>query len=161
MGILILSLSEMKRIIAALWVMAISTIGLYSCHDELKNGSPEGSWKVISYDDFANNTHTYKNSSNTWFSHNNGDVTLILEDIDDTHGELQAVAVSNDVNGKYEFDQYGYVTFYDLITTLVGQPEWADWFANIGHVDSYEQNGSNLVLFYNEKKNGITLTRIP
>lgn len=119
-----------------------------------------GNWKVISFDDNVNLTKVYKTSTNTWIDYNNGDNTVSFSKSSSTSGEISGINVTNTFTGKYEISPDNKIAIKDGIWTLINEPEWATLFRSIGLVETFELTGNNLVIFYNQKKNSITLIKI-
>jgi hypothetical protein len=117
-----------------------------------------GTWKVISYDNYDLNTKITRTSSNTWTDYNNGDVTINFKTSGSQGGDFTGINVTNRFSGKYVLNSTEFGA-KDFITTEINEPEWAQLFHSINDVDRYEVFDNKLVLYYNQKKNGITLEK--
>jgi hypothetical protein len=118
-----------------------------------------GTWKVVSYDDLANNTQITKNENNSWLEMNNGDVIITFQDTLDT-GQIHGITVTNGVSGNYILSNPRKVKVENFMGTEINQPDWADLFWEaIPKLDAYSVNSTQLRIFYNSKKNSITFEK--
>jgi hypothetical protein len=118
-----------------------------------------GDWKVISFDDNVALTKVYKTSNNTWPDFNNGDITMNLNISSSTVGDISGRNVTNSFSGKFEISSDSKIVVNKLLWTLIGEPTWGQLFHSIESAETYELTGNNLVIYYNQKKNSITLER--
>jgi len=135
---------------------------LSSCEKEEDNLSYNlvGDWKVISFWDDATSTIITKNEENTWSQFNNGDITVNFSSQDSTQGIISGINITNTFYGNYETDYNGEISIDSVLWTLVNEPEWGRLFHSIIDVESYEIRNEYLILFYNQKKNNITLEKM-
>ena len=118
-----------------------------------------GTWKVVSYDDLANNTQITKYNNNTWTNFNNGDVIITFQDTLDT-GLIHGVTVINGVSGNYILSNQRKIRVENFMGTEINQPVWANLFwENLPKSEEYSVNNTQLRLFYNSKKNSITFEK--
>lgn len=116
-----------------------------------------GDWKVISY---KTSTVITKTEENTWSQFNNGDVTVNFTETDPTRGEISGIKVTNSFSGDYTIDNKGSITVSNLFQTLVNEPEWGRLFDSIRNAESYEIKDNYLIIYYNHRKNNITLQKL-
>ena len=118
-----------------------------------------GTWKVVSYDDLANNTQITKDTNNTWTKFNNGDVTITFQDTQDT-GLIDGITVTNGVSGNYILTNPRKISVVKFGGTFINQPDWADLFwENLPRSEEYSVNKTELRIFYNSNKNSITFEK--
>lgn len=119
-----------------------------------------GTWKVISYDDLADNTQITKDANNTWTDFNNGDVIITFQDTQDT-GLIDGRTVTNGVTGNYILSNPRKISVVNFMGTLINQPVWANLFwDNFPKAEEYSVNNTQLRIFYNSNKNSITFEKI-
>ncbi|MBN2635838.1 MAG: META domain-containing protein [Prolixibacteraceae bacterium] len=116
-----------------------------------------GDWKVVSY---KTSTVITKTEENTWSQFNNGDVTLNFTETDLTSGNISGIKVTNSFSGDYTIDNKGAITISNLFQTMINEPEWGRLFDSIRNVESYEVLDNRLIIYYNQKKNNITLEKL-
>ena len=116
-----------------------------------------GNWKVVSY---KTSTVITKTEENTWSQFNNGDVTVSFTETDLTSGEISGIKVTNAFSGNYTIDNKGAITISNLFQTLINEPEWGRLFDSIRNAESYEVRDNRLIIYYNQKKNSITLEKL-
>ena len=117
----------------------------------------KGDWKVVSY---KTSTVITKTEENTWSQFNNGDVTVSFTETDLTSGEISGIKVTNSFSGDYTIDNKGTITISNLFQTLINEPEWGRLFDSISNAESYEVLDNRLIIYYNQKKNNITLEKL-
>ena len=139
----------------------LSIFLLHSCSkEEIGPRTIEGNWIVTSYEDYETATSITKTEENTWSDSNNGDVTVRFSFTKEMEGEISGINVTNIFNGGFLLKSDRRITIGPLITTRVGEPEWAAMFHSITLAESYEVDENRLIIFYNNKKNAIVLERI-
>jgi len=74
-------------------------------------------------------------------------------------GIIEGVNVTNSFRGNYAIDQNGNILITNVIWTERGEPEWGYLFHSIEEAENYEIKADRLIIFYNQKKNSITLQR--
>tara|TARA_R110002050_G_scaffold6852_1_gene27583 strand:+ start:264 stop:725 length:462 start_codon:yes stop_codon:yes gene_type:complete len=116
-----------------------------------------GDWKVVSY---KTSTVITKTEENTWSQFNNGDVTVSFTESDLTSGNISGIKVTNSFFGDYTIDNKGAITISNLIQTEINEPEWGKLFDSIRNAESYEVRDNRLIIYYNQKKNNITLEKL-
>ena len=119
-----------------------------------------GDWRVISYEDHETSTVITKTKENTWDQFNNGDVMISFSETGLTSGEISGIKVTNTFSGDYTIDNDGAITISNFYQTLVNEPEWGRLFNSIGNVDGYIVLDNHLILYFNQKKNSITLENV-
>jgi len=152
-----------SSVLMKVFLVVIVTLFINSCEKD-KNEKPitsdlTGSWKVISFEDCATLSKITKTIDNTWPQYNNGDITVDFVMSTLTSGNIGGHNVTNSFHGDFTIDQKGRIFIYNVIWTEIGEPEWGDLFHSIEEAESYEIKGSQLIIFYNQKKNGITFQK--
>ena len=143
----------------------LTTLAIFffsSCEKEEDNLSYNlfGEWKVISFRDYVPSTKITKTEENTWSQFNNGDITVHFSSQDTIQGIISGINVTNTFYGNYMTDYNGKISIDSVLWTLVNEPEWGRLFHSIIDVESYEIRNGYLILFYNQKKNSITLEKM-
>ena len=145
-------------------IMLLLTIALITISCDRNDTNYEynivGHWKVIAFYDYGNSIKTIKLSENTWMDFNNGDNTITFIPSDDTKGSVYGINVTNAFSGNYSVDSKGIIFIENHISTYVNEPEWGRLFHAIEYVEEYVIEKNVLIMFYNNKKNSITLERI-
>ncbi|MGE5458026.1 MAG: hypothetical protein ACM3RX_06705 [Methanococcaceae archaeon] len=118
-----------------------------------------GSWKVASFDDNVNSTKIVKTVTNTWLDFNNGDNTMIFSNPTSTGGDVSVRNVTNGFVGKFIIAPDNTIDIKNGPWTDLGEPEWGRLFHSIEYAETYELSRDTLVIFYNQKKNSITLIK--
>ena len=141
-----------------LLLTAIIACSINACNkDEIDvNYDITGDWKVISYKTSAVITKT---EQNTWSRFHNGDVTVNFTETDLTSGKISGIKVTNSFSGDYTIGNNGAITISKLGQTLINEPEWGRLFDSVSKAESYEIRHNILIIYYNQKKNNITLER--
>ncbi len=108
-----------------------------------------GTWVVVSYEDYANNTVTRKADVDSW---NGMDVRLTF-----TTDSLYGRNTTNSVSGNFTLsDRTINVIRYG--GTKIGQPEWGNMFSDVvHHLETFKINEYHLRFFYNNSRNSVTL----
>jgi heat shock protein HslJ len=110
-----------------------------------------GSWVVVSYEDFDKNSVVKKNDVDSW---NGMDVVLTFT-IDSLYGRN----TTNTVSGNFTLSERT-IHIIRYGGTKMGQPEWGNMFSDIVHnLESYKVNENQLRFYYNNNKNSVTLNR--
>lgn len=124
-------------------------------------GSIGGQWTVVSFEDYQASTSITKTEENTWSGSefNNGDNTILFSFTDNLSGRISGKNVSNYFEGDFRISPDGKLTTANVPFTEQDEPEWGKMFHNITLAESYELNKNRLVIYYNNKKNGIVLER--
>src|SRR5664280_446768 len=103
--------------------------------DETSIQNINGTWKVVSYEDFQKASVTVKN------------------DVDSLYGQC----TTNTISGKYTIAGR-YISIDSYGGTKIGQPVWGNMFSNIVYlIRSFEINEHQLRFFYNNSENSVTL----
>lgn len=108
-----------------------------------------GTWVVVSYEDFGDNTQIKKSDVDSW---NGMDVILTF-----TTDSLYGRNTTNTVTGNFALsDRTIHIIRYG--GTKIGQPEWGNMFSDVVHnLESFKINADQLRFFYNGNKNSVTL----
>jgi heat shock protein HslJ len=108
-----------------------------------------GTWVVVSYEDFVNNSVIKKSDVDSW---NGMDVILTF-----TKDSLYGRNTTNSVTGNFTLsDRTIHIIRYG--GTKLGQPEWGNMFSDVVHgLQTFKINENQLRFFYNNNKNSVTL----
>jgi len=146
----------MKKILLIIGIAII----IFSCERDLIKMNFEddqsvsdinGTWIVVSYEDFMNNTVVKKSDVDSW---NGLDVILTF-----TTDSLYGRNTTNSVSGNFILSERTIqITSYG--GTKIGQPEWGNMFSDIVHdLESYMINKNQLRFYFNNSKNSVTLEK--
>lgn len=122
-----------------------------------------GTWKVLSYEDYINDSVTLKNDVSLTLIGFNGDTIVTFHDRDVIitfqNNSIYGKNTYNVVQGNY-FLQKRKIKVISMYSTKIGQPMWGDMFNNvILKLDSYAINNVRLRFYYNNSKNSLTLDK--
>lgn len=128
-----------------------------SFFDNTNLSSIAGTWKVVSFEDYKDNTVITKTTEN---SMNGADVLITFNDTD-TPFRFWGVNTTNQISGTFAYSPAERtLQVLSLDSTEINQPEWGDRFSEAIHkVRSYKINEQQLRLYYNNRENSITLVR--
>ena len=115
-----------------------------------------GTWKVVSFEDFATNTTEFKTQENSW------DKDIVVTFNDNLNPKLFSGKVTtNSVEGEFEYVGQRQFKLNRYGTTFVGQPVWADKFgtAVLDSNVTFKINSERLRFYYDNKTKSVTLTR--
>jgi len=146
----------MKKILLIIGIAII----IFSCEkdmikmnfeDDQSVSDINGTWIVVSYEDFMNNTVVKKSDVDSW---NGLDVILTF-----TTDSLYGRNTTNSVSGNFILSERTIqITSYG--GTKIGQPEWGNMFSDIVHdLESYMINKNQLRFYFNNSKNSVTLEK--
>ena len=116
-----------------------------------------GDWKVVSY---KTSRVITKSEQNTWSQYNNGDVTVSFSEPEQSSGTISGIKVTNSFGGAYSIDGKGGIMISNLYQTFINEPEWGLLLDSITKAESYEIRNNQLIIYYNQRKNNITLVRV-
>jgi hypothetical protein len=146
--------ASMKKILLLIGLAIIS----FSCEKDAINRDFEddqsvtsinGTWVVVSYEDFEKNSITRKSDVDFW----NGMDVILTFTIDSLYGRNTTNIVSGNfilTERTIQITRYG--------GTKVGQPMWGNMFSDIIHdMESYKINNNQLRFYFNNSKNSVTL----
>jgi len=153
----------MKYLLKFLQIFVSFIIILSSGCNKDDNIIPHGlttTWKVISFDDNITMIKIYKTDTNTWPQFNNGDITVSFTKSGPSSGEISGRNVTNGFSGQYEISPVNKIVIRKLLWTTIGEPTWGQLFHSIESAESYKLDGDNLVIYYNQNKNSITLEKV-
>ena len=122
---------------------------LISCERDQPIENIYGTWVVVSYEDYVNNSVIEKNDVDSW---NGMDITLKF-----MNDSLCGRNTTNSVFAQYTLsDSTIHVISYG--GTMVGQPEWGNMFSDVVYeLETYKINENRLSFYYNNNKNSVTL----
>lgn len=148
--------------ITKIFLVAIVAIILNACdkNEDVITYDLTGNWKVISFENYESSTIITKTEENTWTQFNNGDITVNFTKSDLTGGIISGIKVTNSFSGKYKIDTNGMIAISSIFQTLINEPEWGGLFGSIVKAETYEIRNDQLIIFYNNRKNSITLESI-
>jgi len=133
---------------------------IQAIHDDKDIATIAGTWIVVSYDDFVNNTQITKDTNNTWPQFNNGDVIMTFRDTLGT-GLISGITVTNGVGGTYTISAPRKIDIVNFEGDYIDHPEWADLFwETFRKAEEFSVNKTQLRIFYNAKKNSIYFEKI-
>jgi hypothetical protein len=124
------------------------------------NYDVSGEWRVISFEDYKTSTIITKTENNTWSQFNNGDNTVSFIPSNKTSGTITGRNVTNTFSANYIIDQQGGITLSGGVWTKINEPEWGKLFHSISGAETYEIRNWLLIIYYNQKKNSITLEKL-
>ena len=116
---------------------------LFNTSCKKDNNTLTGNWKLISYEDFINDTIIYEPQ--------NISSSIIIEFSDNGRkGKLKGQTVTNTVSGKYKLKENNKIEVLEFGGTKIGEPEWGKKFWDaMYNVTSYGVTEYNLYLLFN------------
>jgi hypothetical protein len=115
------------------------------------NARLAGTWKVIAYEDLANNTRTVKDAANS----RGLDVILTFE------GDgISGKCTTNQVTGKFSYTGTREISIKEYGGTEIGEPRWGEMFHEaIFKLKEFTINSNTLTFYYNNGQNAVTLEK--
>ena len=123
-------------------IISLLLLGLFSCSNDNIDPSPtpdtstpasfnddpsiatlNGTWKVYSFENLTSNTVEYKTQKNS----GGQDIIVEFNDTKDPHG-FSGIKTTNSFGGEFDYVSSRQFKLKGVISTLAGQPEWADEF---------------------------------
>ena len=143
----------------------VLTVFVISCSDDLDTinvkddasvKSLNGTWKVLSFEDYDNNEVTYPNEENLWGL----SIEITFDDTNEPN-EFNGRNASNLIFGKFQYIGKRSFNIESMGTTYVNQPELADLFTQALLDDNvrYEINSGYLRIFFDDETQSVTLER--
>lgn len=119
--------------------------------DDNANTRLAGTWKVIAYEDLANNTRTVKDAANS----QGLDVILTFEG-----DRISGKNTTNQVNGKFSYTGSREISIKEYGGTEIAEPQWGQMFHEaIFKFKAFTINDNTLTFFYNNGQNTVTLEK--
>jgi hypothetical protein len=130
-------------------------VNIGSFNDDPTITTLNGTWKVISFEDFATNTTETKTQENSWGK------DIIVSFNDDLNPKLISGQVTtNSVVGEFEYVGQRQFKVNRYGTTFVGQPVWADKFGEaLSDTVTFGVNKEQLRIYFDNKTKSVTLTK--
>ena len=147
-------------------LLVLLFVGLTSCSsDKLEINSFEdnatittlnGTWKVLSFENYLSNTREFKTQENS----RGYDIIIKFDDTKNPK-ELSGTNTTNTVFGKFDYSTTRKFKVTELGTTQVTQPRWADEFSKaiLDNDIAFKINFSGLRVYYENNAKSVTLTR--
>jgi hypothetical protein len=129
-------------------------IGCFEDHfkDGAANTTLAGTWKVIAYEDLANNTRIVKDSANSW-----GGLDVILTFEAD---RISGKNTTNQVSGRFSYKGTREISVLEYGGTEIGEPAWGQMFGEaVFKFQTFTINDRFLTFFYNNGQNSVTLEK--
>ena len=147
-------------------IIGLTILGQVSCSDSeiaidsLKDNSSQtslnGTWKVISFEDYNLNTVEVKDQANSWGL----DIVVTFDDTS-TPSVLSGKNTTNTIAGDFNYTGIRKFKVNLLNTTKVAQPVWANKFSEaiLDTNISYNISGSELTVYYDNNTKNMKLKR--
>ena len=136
--------------------LSCSEEAFMSFHEPSSITTLNGTWKVISFENYIDNSQEFKNQENSL----GYDIIVKFDDTKNPN-ELSGTNTTNAFSGDFEYTGTGKMKFNYYLTTKVVQPAWADKFDQviIGGEVSFLIDATALRIYYDNKTKSVTLTR--
>jgi len=131
-------------------------IDINSFNDDPSITTLNGTWKVVSFEDFTTNTFECKSQENSWGR------DIIVTFNDNLNPKFFSGRVTtNSVEGEFDYVASRLFKLNRYLTTYVNQPMWADKFgaAMTDEEVSFKINRERLRVHYDNKTKSVTLTK--
>ena len=147
-------------------IIAFTLFGQLSCSNEdfdIKSFNDDssittlnGTWKVLSFENYTDNIREFKNQENS----RGLDIIINFDDTKDPN-ELSGTNTTNTVFGEFEYLGTRKLKINNYGTTEVAQPIWADKFnqAILDGEVNFKINVTGLRIYYDNETKSVTLTR--
>lgn len=124
--------------------------------DDFQIQTLNGTWKVISFEDFALESIEFPNQTNS----TGLDVVVTFNDLT-TPPNLSGRNTTNTIQGNFEYINSRQLKVFTLASTRVAQPEWGNKFSDAMLNESFQFiiSESRLRFYYNDRKNSITFAK--
>lgn len=124
--------------------------------DDSRIQTVNGSWRVISFEDFVLEEIEFPNQTNS----RGLDIVVTFNDLI-TPYDLSGQNTTNTIQGNFDYISPRQVKIVTLASTRVAQPEWGDKFSDAMLNESFEFiiSESRLRFYYNDRKNSITFAK--
>ncbi len=131
-------------------------LDIKSFNDDSSITTLNGTWKVLSFENYTDNTRESKNQENS-----RGLETIIKFDDTKDPNELSGTNTTNTVFGQFEYKGTRKFKVNNYGTSEVAQPIWADKFnqAIIDGEVSFKINVTGLRIYYDNETKSVTLTK--
>ncbi len=148
-----------KRLSAWLILLVLLAAGACAQNDlsDLDNDPADantrlaGTWKVISYEDLANNTRIVKDAANS----QGLDVILTFEG-----DRITGKSTTNQVNGTFSYTGTREISIKEYGGTEIAEPQWGRLFGEaVFKFKEFTISGNTLTFFYNNGQNAVTLEK--
>jgi hypothetical protein len=123
--------------------------------DDSSIKSIEGTWKVVSYQDFVNDTSVYKSDVGS----DSADVIITFDD-KLFKNVLSGTNTANSISGEYRYHNKREIEIKFIVTTLIAEPEWGQMFSAVSsQIKEFKINRQQLRFYYNNQQNSVTFSR--
>ena len=131
-------------------------ISLISYADDPSITSLNGTWKVVSFENYTNNSVEYKNQTNSW----GYDIVITFDDTK-TPKQFSGKNTTNDIFGGFEYVTQRQFLLLQFGTTEVGQPTWAYNFSHamLNKGNRFIINWTKLRIFFDNDSKSVSLER--
>ena len=114
-----------------------------------------GTWKVVSFEDRAAGTIEFKSKANSW----ERDIVITFDDVKDPNF-VSGENIYNDFGGEFTYIGARTFTMENVAITKMGEPSWGMKFGKVLYGEhEYAINETALCIYYNDRKNSVTLGR--
>lgn len=123
--------------------------------DDSSIKSIEGTWKVVSYQDFVNDTSVNKSDVGS----DSADVIITFDD-KLFKNVLSGTNTANSISGEYRYHNKREIEIKFIVTTLIAEPEWGQMFSAVSsQIKEFKINSQQLRFYYNSQQNSVTFSR--
>ena len=131
-------------------------LDIKSFSDDSSISTLNGSWKVLSFENYTDNVREFKNQENS----RGLDIIVNFDDTKDLN-KLSGKNTTNTVFGEFEYIGTRKFKINNYVTTEVAQPVWADKFnqAILDGEVNFKINVTGLRIYYDNETKSVTLTR--
>lgn len=115
-----------------------------------------GTWKVVSFEDFDTKKTEVKTFENSW----DEDIVITFDDTKQP-GLLAGKNISNMIQARFSYVGDRQLRVTDLVSTYANQPEWSDKFteAILDNSATFRINVAQLRVYYRNQSKSMTLTK--
>jgi hypothetical protein len=131
-------------------------ISVDSFRDDTSIESLNGTWRVVSFEDFTTGTVEEKSEQNSW----NLDIIVTFDD-KQLPASVSGKNTTNTIHGQFAYVGQRGLQVSNLMSTYINQPPWANQF-NAAILDgdvSFGINNTQLRIYYANKTKSVTFAR--
>jgi hypothetical protein len=131
-------------------------VSVDSFNDDFSVMTLNGTWKVLSFENYTDNSREFKNEGNS----KGLDIVINFDDTKDP-GELSGTNTTNTVFGELKYTGIKRFKISNYTSTYIAQPVWAEKFNQVIFSEelNFKINRTGLRIYYDNNTKSVTLTR--
>ncbi len=132
-------------------------LDIHAFEDDSRITTLNGTWKVVSFEDFSTMEVQYPTEENSW-----GEEIVITFDDTKSPNELSGSNTTNQISAEFDYLGERQIVVGIIISTQIAQPEWADKFTEaMGDSDlAFKINSKSLRIYYENNTKSVTFIKV-